>query len=276
MYYQVVVETSEKIAAGKNRKHTEYDNENLEDIKDRIIKPYFGGLEIHFDGYFIEAKSINRLSIKETEKPIKKLRDEEIDRHARNGVIAVVTIEGVLSNATLCKDITNDLCGAYMAGRAQPSTALAGPVDRSKVFIVHGRDAHPIAEVARFVESLGLTAIILHEQASAGKTIIEKIEEYSDVTYAVVLYTPCDIGGINGGSQQKARARQNVVFEHGYLMGKLGRQSVCALVKGDVEIPNDISGVVYIEFGSNDAWRLSIAKELRRSGFTIDANKMIN
>ena len=59
-------------------------------------------------------------------------------------------------------------------------------------------------------------------------------------------------------------------------MGKLGRQSVCALVKGDVEIPNDISGVVYIEFGSNDAWRLSIAKELRRSGFTIDANKMIN
>lgn len=275
MYYQVVVETSEKIAAGKNRKHTEYDNENLDDIKDRIVRPHFEGLRIHFDGYFIEAKSINRLSIKETAKPIKKLRDEEIDRQARQGMIAIVTNEGILSNATLCKDITKDLCGAYMLAHAQPSTALAGPVDRSKVFIVHGRDAHPIAEVARFVESLGLTAIILHEQASAGKTIIEKIEEYSDVTYAVVLYTPCDIGGINDGSQQKARARQNVVFEHGYLMGKLGRQSVCALVKGDVEIPNDISGVVYVEFGGNDAWKLSIARELRNSGFSIDVNRII-
>lgn len=59
-------------------------------------------------------------------------------------------------------------------------------------------------------------------------------------------------------------------------MGRLGRENVCALVKGDVETPNDISGVVYVEFGSNDAWKLSVAKELRRSGFTIDANKMIN
>ena len=82
-------------------------------------------------------------------------------------------------------------------------------------------------------------------------TIIEKIERYSgDADFALVLYTPCDPG--RGANETKvparSRARQNVVFEHGYLMAKLGRENVCALVKGEIETPNDISGVVYVGF----------------------------
>ena len=89
------------------------------------------------------------------------------------------------------------------------------------------------------------------------------------------MYTPCDTGGISGDKNQKARARQNVVFEHGYLIGKLGRSNVCALVKGDVETPNDISGVVYVPLDSNGAWHLSLAKEMRNSGYPVDMNKVL-
>jgi hypothetical protein len=67
-------------------------------------------------------------------------------------------------------------------------------LDLTKVFIVHGHDDLLKNEVARFIEKLGLKAIILHEQASSGNTIIEKIEEHSNVGFGIVLYTPCDIG----------------------------------------------------------------------------------
>jgi len=147
-------------------------------------------------------------------------------------------------------------------------------LDLTKVFIVHGHDALLKTEVARFIERLKLEAIILHEQASSGKTIIEKIEEYSNVGFGVVLYTSCDVGAKNEENPAlKERARQNVVFEHGYLIGKIGRQNVCAIVKGNIEKPNDISGVVYISV--EEDWRLNLAKELRNSGYQIDMNLVI-
>lgn len=148
-------------------------------------------------------------------------------------------------------------------------------VDKTKVFIVHGHDNEAKQETARFIEKLGLQAIILHEQASKGKTIIEKIEENSNVGFAVVLYTPCDEGKAKTQSELHNRARQNVVFEHGYLIGKIGRQNVCALVKGDIEKPNDISGVVYINMDSHGAWKTDLIKEMKESGYSVDANKLL-
>jgi predicted nucleotide-binding protein len=146
--------------------------------------------------------------------------------------------------------------------------------DKSQVFIVHGHDDLAKVETARFIEKLGFEPIILREQANAGQTIIEKIETYSNVGFGVVLYTPCDIGAKKGEETElRHRARQNVVFEHGYLIGKIGRKNVAALVKGDVETPNDISGVVYISM-DND-WKLDLAKELRNNGYPVDMNKVI-
>lgn len=149
-----------------------------------------------------------------------------------------------------------------------PQPAVAR--NKRKVFIVHGRDNEAKQEVARFIETIGLVPIILHEQASAGMTIIEKIERYSnDADFALVLYTPCDLGrGVHETKRHPSnRARQNVVFEHGYLMARLGRENVCALVKGDIETPNDISGVVYVGFDSQGAWKTEVATELKACGY---------
>ncbi len=148
-------------------------------------------------------------------------------------------------------------------------------MDKTKVFIVHGHDNEAKQETARFIEKLGLEAIILHELASKGQTIIEKIEENSNVGFAVVLYTPCDEGRGKNQSELKDRARQNVIFEHGYLIGKIGRKNVCALVKGEVETPNDISGVVYIKMDSQSGWKMDLFKEMKESGYNIDPSKLL-
>ena len=147
---------------------------------------------------------------------------------------------------------------------------------KNEVFIVHGHDEVAKFKAARFIERLGFKPIILHEQASSGKTVIEKIEAYSNVGFGIILYTPCDIGSKNEKDAiLRPRGRQNVVFEHGYLIGKIGRSNVCALVKGDLETPTDISGVVYISMDDSEAWHLQLAKELKKSGYDVDMNKVI-
>lgn len=147
----------------------------------------------------------------------------------------------------------------------------------NKIFIVHGHDDVAKIDTARTLEKAGFEAIILHEQADGGLTIIEKIEKYSDVDFAVVLYTECDIGRAKDTpiDQEQYRARQNVVFEHGYLIGKLGRDKVCALVKGNVETPGDISGVVYTPIDNAGAWKYQLFKNIKEAGLDIDLNKVL-
>lgn len=148
-------------------------------------------------------------------------------------------------------------------------------ISEKDIFIVHGHDAGLKNEVARFLEQMGLNPIILHEQTSGGLTIIEKIEKYSNVGFGIVLYTPDDVGRLNSQSANiQPRARQNVIFEHGYLIGKIGRNNVVALVKDEVETPNDISGVVYVNYSQNGAWKFAISKELREVGYPIDLNRL--
>ena len=141
------------------------------------------------------------------------------------------------------------------------------------IFIVHGHDDGLMEKVARLIERLSLNPIILHEQANKGLNLIEKFEKHSHVRFAVVLLTPDDMGRVMGGAG-RPRARQNVILELGYFFGKLGRDKVCALYKEDVELPSDLSGIIYVKFDAGDAWKLSLAKEIIASGIDIDLNKI--
>ncbi|HEU4556628.1 MAG TPA: nucleotide-binding protein [Longimicrobium sp.] len=154
---------------------------------------------------------------------------------------------------------------------------VVSPVARertNKVFVVHGHDEAARESVARFLERLGLEAVILHEQVTGGRTIVEKLEHYADVGFAVVLLTPDDIGGAKASTPDslQARARQNVILELGFFVGKLGRKHVCALYKGSLELPSDYLGVGYVALDDGGGWRLHLAKELRGADFSVDMN----
>lgn len=164
----------------------------------------------------------------------------------------------------------------------QCSQLLTGPTRNysNRVFIVHGHDASLKSELARFLDKLGLVPVILHEQADAGRFIFQKLQdELADVGYGFILLTPDDSGAsVKHISQSRHRARQNVVFEHGMLIGMLGHQRVCAIVRGDIELPSDLHGIVYKHLSTNaslSSIALDIVKELKRAMFDIDANKVI-
>ncbi len=144
-----------------------------------------------------------------------------------------------------------------------------------KIFIVHGHDSELKERVARFLERLDLEPIILHEQVNGGLTIIEKFEKNSDVNFAIVLMTPDDLGNSkNNFEHLNPRARQNVILELGYFLGKLGRENVCALIKGNIERPSDYDGVVYIAVDEQDGWKLLLAKELKQANLNFDGNRI--
>jgi len=106
----------------------------------------------------------------------------------------------------------------------------------------------PALELARFAEKkYPIDAILLEEEAHRGRTLIEKLEDYSGVDYAFITLTPDDVGALKGERLQD-RGRQNVIFELGQFIGKIGRKNVCLFIKGDVEIPSDLRGIGYYSY----------------------------
>ena len=145
----------------------------------------------------------------------------------------------------------------------------------NEVFVVHGRDEGVKNTVARFLENLGLRPVVLAEQPSRGLTIIEKFERHAQVAFAVVLLTEDDVGSLRSETERRPRARQNVIFELGFFIGRLDRGRVCALTKDDPEIPSDYAGVSYIPIDEAGGWQMNLMKELKAAGFNVDANRVI-
>lgn len=146
-------------------------------------------------------------------------------------------------------------------------------MDKScNVFIVHGHDSELKYRISDLLRTIKLNPIILHKQISSSLTIIEKIEKYgSEASAAVVLFTPDDFGNVSTEEEKKLRARQNVVFEAGYFMGLLGRNKTLLIVSDkSIEIPGDLSGIVY-----NEVSELEIARELKAMGLPVDLNDLI-
>lgn len=174
------------------------------------------------------------------------------------------------------------LLGAAIKGLEEdvqnPSAPVTSPAEHKvptrKVFIVHGRDEASKNEVALFLRTIGLEPIILHTRPHRGRHLLLKFQEESEgATFAVVLITPDDEGALVGGTPRK-RARQNVVFELGFFIGKLGAPNVAALVKGDVERPSDFDGIGYIDFDPNNKWKTLLAREMHEAGIPFDASKV--
>ena len=271
-YYHVLIEINEF-----TKSYYELDKTDLSEIKGEIVGPYLRGEQFFFNGAFLDNAKIKRILIKESE--------QSSIQYAGIHRLLGKTIEpyDIITDAGPATDITKSVfieCRNLLHGTAPTSEALTPnkpkiSMDKSKVFIVHGHDNAAREAAARFVENLGFKAIILHEQASSGQTIIEKIEANSNVGFAIVLYTPCDWGASQEEKDHlNPRARQNVVFEHGYLMAKIGRKNVCALVKGDIETPTDISGVVYIKMEGEKEWKYKVADEMKACGYDVDLNKI--
>jgi predicted nucleotide-binding protein len=144
-----------------------------------------------------------------------------------------------------------------------------------KVFLVHGHDEAAKNEVALFLRTIGLEPIILHLMPNGGRHLLTKFREESEgASFAVVLMTPDDEGGPVGGAHNRG-ARQNVVFELGFFIGRMASSIVAALLKGGVEKPSDFDGIAYINFGSGHGWKTELARELDHAKVPFDPRKVL-
>ena len=180
------------------------------------------------------------------------------------------------SSLALLRGAVSFLEDELKLARPAPPSLPATPEPSRKVFVVHGHDEGAHQAMARFLEKIELEAIILQEQPDQGLTIIEKFESYAkQVGFAVVLLTPDDLGGPALAPALVARARQNVIFELGYFVGKLGRGRACLLRKGAVEIPSDLYGVIYTDMDAANGWKLKLVKELKAAEVPFNETKVL-
>jgi putative nucleotide-binding protein containing TIR-like domain len=282
MFYHVLVETNEKDKNGNNRQYHQLDIDDKEKVLEKFAVRHLKGQPLRVYGYLIDNAC--RFVVTQSElntETIRKVKQDELDRKQKSLRVYSsfrYSREIVSRDEQYTKDITDEILEEAQNSLDTAVSELKKEIpiySNHKVFIVHGRDTLLRTQVENVLRALGLEPIILQEQANNGKTIIEKIEECTDVGFGIVLYTPCDEGRLKSEEGKlKPRARQNVVLEHGYLMAKLGRERVCCLVSDDVEFPSDIQGVGYIPANDIDQWKYKIAKELKAAGFDIDMNKL--
>lgn len=243
----------------------------FDELNQQIVTPWHSGRAFTVDGMIIKnIDDIQKIKITNTPQP-KSYYAEQHNNKMRSSGIADMATDRRLLPLSSGKDYTHDLL--FKEQKVTNTKGNVIPGSSNNVFIVHGHDEQAKESSARFIEKLGLNAVILHEQANEGQTIIEKLEKHTDAAYAVILFTPDDVGASSVSPEDiQPRARQNVLVELGYMAAKIGRNRVCVLRKGNVEIPSDFLGVLYIDIDVAGAWRLTLAKELKVAGLKVDLN----
>ena len=200
LYYHVRIMTT-----SSKDPYYEWDKIDLSEIKERIVIPFLKEERVCFSKQFFPASEIRSIVIVESELTVKAYRADLQKKYPNSSLLWTSPFifnedESSVRNISdrVFKECKSQLQEITSKSEAPTPNKPQTPMDKSKVFIVHGHDDAAKEAVARFVEKIGFEAIILHEQASSGKTIIEKIEEYTNVGFGIVLYTPCDVGALQG------------------------------------------------------------------------------
>ncbi|AKB18571.1 TIR domain-containing protein [Methanosarcina sp. WWM596] len=251
-----------------------------EKLLSQFIVPYENGENIFVNGKSIPPEDIERIKINKTEMNSAELIPIIRAKRPKKAVAPQISTEWLVTKEG--EDVTDDLIKGEPGYKKKKFGEKMGEVKPkgNQIFVVHGRDDGMKQAVARTLEKLELKPIVLHEQPNQGRTIFEKFAEYADsVSFAVVLLSPDDIGYRKDQSSEAAkfRARQNVILELGFFLGKLGRHNVAALFKNDPDFegPSDYDGILYTPFDNSGRWQFDLVRELKAVGYDIDANKLV-
>lgn len=250
-----------------------------ERLRTHFIEKYEAGEAIFINGRTVRPDQIRRIKIWKNNQTSAQVRDAYNQRMMGNAGSGILNLRDPddAEIAMMGDDVTGDFIHGSPGSIKRPApSASAARGHGDRIFVIHGHDDAAKNKITRFLEKLGFKAIIFHEHASGGRTIIEKFEALADVDFAVAILTPDDKATSArdaSNSNLKPRARQNVVFEMGFFAGKLGRSHVCALVGEQVEKPSDYDGVVYIPL--DQGWEVPLARELRNVFPWVDMNKVL-
>lgn len=229
-----------------------------EDLLQKIALPFVRGQQFFCGGVVIHSSKVDEIKFNRTEQSTRDLAPLINARLMRSNILSMSPPEWqvIWEGDDITREILDEAKN-YVEAAKDVATVV---VRSDRIFIVHGHDNQAVDQTELLIRRFGLTPIILREAPNTGLTVIEKFEAQSNVGFAIVLLTPDDVGG-KDPSHLAPRARQNVIWEWGYLIGQLGRASVICLYKDGVEMPSDLHGLVTIHIGSDVREK---AEEIRR------------
>lgn len=255
-------------------------NVSEEELLTRFVEPYLTGEIIVINGTTLDPKKLYRFIITETENNLdKKIKEIEIedekDRSQYSIFRSSAKWRAIDSGKIVTDKYINKPPGSQAPKIIEDKSKKTFP--NNKVFIVHGHDIELKNDTELFLKSINLDPVVLHRQLDEGLTVIEKFEKHSEVTYAIILLTPDDIGfpisEIQKNDIERAieyRARQNVIFEFGFFVGKLNRKKVCCIYKEGVTLPSDLGGLIYKRVNKSvEEVGLFLMQELKNAGFPV-------
>jgi predicted nucleotide-binding protein len=272
MYYHVKI----KQKSGKTVDELKFDLSE-EELRRRFIIPYENNENIVINGIIIPPDNIERIQINKTEMSSSELIPIIQTKRLKETASTLLSNEWYVTKEG--KDVTDDFISGPSGYKIKESKEkMMDPIPQNnQIFVVHGHDEKIKYELEIFLNEIGLDPLILHRKPDEGLTIIEKFEKYSNVSFSIIILTPDDIAYSSSDDektdescQKEYRARQNVIFEFGYFVGKLGRNRVCCLYKEGVELPSDIHGLLYKKINNSvEDIGFSLIKELKLAGYDL-------
>ena len=269
----------------------------LDQLRSQVIEPWLQGRPFDVGGVIVKSVSeVSRIGVVQTDQVQRRYAEDwEIEEEPRSILHDTVNLRMV---PFWPRKSTKDYTDEFLLSDGPPVTALPPEVAKgppAKALIVHGHDTAVLNDVASVLERLDIEAVILMEPEHRGRILIEKsssanrrldplwdaytpiganISSESDVAYCIILFAPDDVGRAKDEDILNPRARQNSVLELGYFIGAIGRERICVLNAGDVEMPSDLHGVGYHDIDAGGAWKLTLAKDMRAAGLPVDLNNL--
>lgn len=241
---------------------------NLDEKKIKIItEKYNNNQEFTIGGLVVKKDNISEILIIKTNVNTESWFDKMLSEMP-TGCLIIPRKENIFNSIdNEIIDVTDDMLNHVNV----ITNANMNNLESNKIFVVHGKNIEIRNKVTSFLQSANYEPIVAVDEKANGRTIIEQIEELTEVKKGIVIYTPDDVARLRkryGGKTEQMfyRARQNVIFEHGYLCGKLGRSNVIMLIcydeKKEFDIPSDVNSIVYIKYDDNGEWKNQVLKEI--------------
>jgi predicted nucleotide-binding protein len=255
-------------------------NISHEELVRTFSTPFNAGQPFWFMGRLLNpikvTKAVLFWSYETADKLILPNRDNLIAAKDKKYVIENI-VKGKVKGAYVCTEKFLSLTDKTQTS-TQPPTSVSGNM-RRRVLVVSGADDEMKQAITKALTKLWLLPVILCEEPSHGRKIVERFTDYADVGLAVVLLSPDDFAYAKNeeSTKRKLRPRQEVVFELGFLLGKLGKDKVLVLFRenANFEAPTEFEGIKAAAFDDRESWKLALIRELTGCGYTVDAERLL-
>ena len=256
-------------------------NVSHEELDRTFATPFNAGQPFWFMGRLLNPLKVTKAVIFWSYETADKLklpnRENLVVAKDKKGVIESI-VKGKVKGAYICTEKFLPLKEKNEFSN-QSATSASTNLGR-RVIVVSGADDEMKQALTGALTKLSLIPLVMCEEPSQGKKIVENFSrEYADVAFAVVLLSPNDFAYSknDAATKRKLRPQQDVVFELGFLLGKLGIGNVLVFFRecANFEIPTDFEGIKVTAFDDRDSWKLALIRELTNCGYNINADRIL-